>query len=360
MVRFLDYIAAGVRDSSGSVLASGTVTVYAAGTTTLQTVYSDYELTTPHTNPLTLDAYGRANVWADRRVKIVIASSAGTAVRTLDDVGGIGPEEIVGDDIADSTITPSKLDISSFASVVSGIVTSVTAATTITDDDGIGLLLVTTASSAITVTLPTASDNTNRVIRIKKVDSGSGKVTVDGEGSETIDGATTWLLPRQQSTVELFCNGVGWNVVSHHRCQVFSHFQSNAGTSISNDTTTIVDYEDTVVDTHSAVTIGASWKFTAPRDGLYTINATAQFASVEWTAGELMSLGLFKNNAQVTVLSYVRTDATNTQVKFATGGFTLLLAATDYVDVRVYQNTGAGLALSSNAVDNNISIVSAD
>src|SRR5690606_3378053 len=49
---------------------------------------------------------------------------------------------------------------------------------TITDIDNVRTILMTTSSTDRTVTLPTAADNTHRIITVKKVDSGTGKVVV--------------------------------------------------------------------------------------------------------------------------------------------------------------------------------------
>lgn len=86
---------------------------------------------------------------------------------------------------------------------------------TILDDDGFGTILVSTGASNRTITLPTASANTNRVIRIKKTDSGTGQAILEGEGAETIDGAATYPLYFQNNFVEVVCNGTAWFVVAY-------------------------------------------------------------------------------------------------------------------------------------------------
>lgn len=53
-------------DQSGRVLAGGKVSVYLAGTTTPATVYKDANLTLTHTNPVILDAAGRATIFLAR------------------------------------------------------------------------------------------------------------------------------------------------------------------------------------------------------------------------------------------------------------------------------------------------------
>ncbi len=69
------------------------------------------------------------------------------------------------------------------------------------------------SSAAFTVTLPAAASHDGRVIYVKKTDSSSNAVTIDGNGSETIDGATTVDVLLQYECLQLVCNGTGWSVV---------------------------------------------------------------------------------------------------------------------------------------------------
>lgn len=87
MMQLIDIVAAGLKNSSGVALDSGTVTVYEAGTTTPVSIYSDYEALSPLSNPVTLDSVGRKNIWVDRRVKLLIKDSDGSTIDTIDDVG---------------------------------------------------------------------------------------------------------------------------------------------------------------------------------------------------------------------------------------------------------------------------------
>lgn len=93
---------------------------------------------------------------------------------------------------------------------------------TVTDTDGIGTILMTAGSSGnVTVTLPTASANTGRIINIKKVDAGTAGVVIDGEGSETIDGyASTTIgtysnssITGQYAWMTVQCDGTGWHTI---------------------------------------------------------------------------------------------------------------------------------------------------
>lgn len=88
------------------------------------------------------------------------------------------------------------------------------------DTDGITNVLMTTGASDLTVTLPTAADNSGRVLAVTKVDSGAGKVTIDGESSETIDGDTTKVIYAQYDSLLLQCNGTGWNILARKALNV--------------------------------------------------------------------------------------------------------------------------------------------
>jgi len=83
----------------------------------------------------------------------------------------------------------------------------------ITDTDAIYTILMTTGASDKTITLPTASDNTGRILNIKKVDSDDGNVIIDGEGSETIDGSTTYTITIQYENITIQCDGTTWHIL---------------------------------------------------------------------------------------------------------------------------------------------------
>lgn len=92
---------------------------------------------------------------------------------------------------------------------------------TVWGDDTTGspkdVYLVTTGSSAVTANLPAVASSdaaAGRVVTIMKADSGSGAVTIDGNSSETINGATTVALSSQYNYRTLVSNGSAWFVIS--------------------------------------------------------------------------------------------------------------------------------------------------
>ena len=88
-----------------------------------------------------------------------------------------------------------------------------TANYTITDTDP-DIVVVGALSAHATITLPTALDNSGRIITvIIDGDPGAYNVIVDGEGSETINGAATKTNSDQYSYLTLLSNGTRWNII---------------------------------------------------------------------------------------------------------------------------------------------------
>lgn len=71
-------------------------------------------------------------------------------------------------------------------------------------------------AASMTITLPAASTMTGKSLTIIKTDSDLAKtVTIDGNASETINGATTYVLYTQYESVTIKCDGSNWFVENH-------------------------------------------------------------------------------------------------------------------------------------------------
>jgi hypothetical protein len=64
-----------------------------------------------------------------------------------------------------------------------------------------------------TVTLPAAASITGRQYTIRKSDSSGNAVTIDGNSTETINGAATKSLAAQYDTATIMSNGTNWIVI---------------------------------------------------------------------------------------------------------------------------------------------------
>jgi len=95
---------------------------------------------------------------------------------------------------------------------VSFAVKSVTANYTATASDRV--ILCDATSNSMTVSLPSASGITGRVYTIKKVDSSANTVTIDPNGTETIDGSSTYSLSSQWDFVTIVSDGSNWVIIA--------------------------------------------------------------------------------------------------------------------------------------------------
>lgn len=78
----------------------------------------------------------------------------------------------------------------------------------------VGYLRCDASGGAMTVNLPAAIGN-GRLVTIKKIDSSGNAVTIDGSGSETIDGATTYALAAQYNSVQMIDAATGlWEITA--------------------------------------------------------------------------------------------------------------------------------------------------
>jgi hypothetical protein len=75
-------------------------------------------------------------------------------------------------------------------------------------------ILCDATSAAFTVTLPPANTVSGRIYHVLKIDSSANAVTVDGDGSETINGATTKALASQWDKTVIQSNGTAWYIIS--------------------------------------------------------------------------------------------------------------------------------------------------
>lgn len=87
---------------------------------------------------------------------------------------------------------------------VSGVV-SKTGTYTATDDDQTIL-----CNGSFTLTLPAAADRTNKLFCIKN--TGTGVITIDGDGAETIDNSTNVLL-NQYDSLTIVSDGTEWWII---------------------------------------------------------------------------------------------------------------------------------------------------
>lgn len=74
-------------------------------------------------------------------------------------------------------------------------------------------ILANASGGAFTITLFTAVGIAGKQLRIKKIDTTTNIVTIDGDGTETIEGDTTYPLGAQNRSVILESDDANWRIM---------------------------------------------------------------------------------------------------------------------------------------------------
>jgi hypothetical protein len=128
-------------------------------------------------------------------------------------------------------------------------ITPISINTTLTPSQS-GIIMVTTGSSAITVTLPNAVGNAQLMYTIKKADSGSGTVTIATTASQTIDGVSTKTLTNQYANITVVSDGANWVVDVHNDYDKIG-LLSNLTTTVKSDLVSAVNEVKSGVNTNT-------------------------------------------------------------------------------------------------------------
>lgn len=193
-------------DDSGNPLAGGKVYYYQAGTTTLQTTYSDSGGTTPNANPLTLDSAGRltASVYfgdsdSFSDYKELLQSSAAVTVSNwpIDELPAATPAETA------AAFAPPLLSWTQVTNAASPV--GLTAA------DAGKAYEADTTSGNIEFDLPSAASVGDGKGFLFKKTVAANSMVIDPNGSETIDNSSTSLtLTDANVVVGIYSNGAEW------------------------------------------------------------------------------------------------------------------------------------------------------
>lgn len=73
-----------------------------------------------------------------------------------------------------------------------------------------GVKLADASAAALTFTLPDATLAVDKVFTFKKIDVTANTVTIDGNGTQTIDGQATYVLYDQYAVIQIIANGGNW------------------------------------------------------------------------------------------------------------------------------------------------------
>ena len=169
-------------DNNGDPLAGGKIYTYEAGTSTDKDTFQDVDGSAANTNPIILDAYGRANIWlGDGAYKFVMKDSNDSLIDTVDDISG-EVSSLFGQD---------------FYAVVSN---------TVVNAGYQNSVIVAQAPLELSL-IPAATAGLGFYFSI--YNESGGDVVINPDGSETINGSATLTVSAGGSFL-IISNGVGW------------------------------------------------------------------------------------------------------------------------------------------------------
>lgn len=169
-------------DADGKPLSGGKLYTYEAGTSTPKKTYVDKNGTAENQNPVRLDANGYADVWLDTSAyKFILKDANDVTQWTVDNIDGGGAEGY-----ASAVISKSQ-------------------GFTLSTNEQNTVIVATAAISIGLISAATAGDGFAAII----INMSSGNVTIDPDGSETINSAETMIIPAGGSAT-IHTNGVAW------------------------------------------------------------------------------------------------------------------------------------------------------
>ena len=205
-------------------------------------------------------------------------------------------------------------------------------------------ILVNNSAADATITLPSASSASERIYNIKKIHSGETyKVIIDGNSSETIDGATTYNLYMQYESVKIQSDGSNWHILEKNLIPFHAKITRDAAQSISHDTITVVNYDNEVFDVGAIADTSSTYRVTIKRAGKYQI---VVYNSLQAFEHKYIASGLKLNGS--TVQKYHFDYSSHGAGRpMSTLTITLDLASGDYLEGLVYHNSGVTKSTST-------------
>lgn len=194
-----------------------------------------------------------------------------------------------------------------------------------------------TNGSDYTVGLP-AAGTAGRRIAFYALSTLTDIVTIDGDGSETIDGALTYGMAANDVLI-VEDDGSNWRII-YRKGLVYVYADSNAGQTVTANTEKI-EYEDNIIDVHQCW--AGNNQFTAPRRGFYAVTG-----STTWTATTQTAIRIVKNG----------TNYAYSPQRVASASEKAMVTEVIYLDVgdTIDFNIGSTLTRSTESIGNTMSI----
>lgn len=128
--------------------------------------------------------------------------------------------------------------------------------------------------------------------------------------------------------------------------------------TIATGNAAIIQFNNKLIDTHGAVTTGASWKFTAPISGIYRVSALVDSLGTAFTFGttRFIELDLYKQGSLESALNLWPVQVSGTTYASTSGSTLVSLNAGEYIDIRWQNSSGSSVSSAGNSFEQHISV----
>lgn len=206
--------------------------------------------------------------------------------------------------------------------------------------------LISGTSADYTVNLPAASGNAGKFLSFRVSNSATKFFTLDGNASETIDGALTRVLWAGESCT-LYCDGSNWFKIAGRTIPMIARMGLSADVSIPNTTTTKVLLDRSDIDnTGSMVSTGSS-QITIKRTSNYLLTGKTLGNGVTGTNGARLLNTVYLTNTSGTQLASAESQFNNAAVTYSTQTATDLSSRTlaDVIILAYFHSLGGSINL---------------
>lgn len=190
-------------------------------------------------------------------------------------------------------------------------------------------------SANYTVTLPAASGNANKFVGLRIAPTATKLFTIDGDGSETIDGELTRIMWAAESAI-LFCDGSNWfKVAGKSRAMLCTMHLSSNQTGITTSTMTKVNVDTTDLDNTGLMADTGNSRINIVRPNNYSLEGTATMSFGPSSVRVISQVR--KNDSQI---AFNECSATGIIGAVFTKSAPLSFAVGDHASLAGYQQSG--------------------
>jgi len=212
----------------------------------------------------------------------------------------------------------------------------------------IGRLNVCSGTSAnYTVTLPAVSGNSGKYIGFLMAAALTKLVTLDGNSTETIDGATTRVMWAGETAL-LYCDGSTWTKMAGKSIALLAEMKRNSAQSINVTEVTLIDFNAVEYDASGLFASTTNNRFDCPRNGKFSVVAG-------WYPATAMTVGGFTHARIHAGTVGSTTERKTSLMAVVTGSLypmniistTLSLSAGEVIEFHVYHSESPSINTAS-------------